>query len=139
MGQSTFATLKPIFVKSISEMPIRGCKCEYCQNLGLIRETLIGLGFKGIPKNHSCCIEVTWCPFRSSVEKDENFSTVHNQSHECFTVHDKFQSDEELPGKNCVMRQCSSCGIEKYRRILRVENRILLRKTGYVQWTQWKL
>ena len=36
MGQSMFAALKPIFVKSISEMPIRGCKCEYCQNLGLI-------------------------------------------------------------------------------------------------------
>ena len=50
MGQSTFTALKPLFVRSISEMPLQGCKCEYCQNLGLIRDTLIALAFKGIPK-----------------------------------------------------------------------------------------
>ena len=47
MGQSTFAGLKPLFVRSISVIPIWGCKCEYCQNIGLIRDTLIALGFKG--------------------------------------------------------------------------------------------
>ena len=36
MGESTFAALKPLFVRSIAETPLRGCKCEYCQNLGLI-------------------------------------------------------------------------------------------------------
>ena len=51
MCQSTFAGLKPLFVRSISETPIQGCKCEYCQNIGLIHDTLIALGFKGIPKN----------------------------------------------------------------------------------------
>ena len=63
MGRSTFAALKPLFVRSISETPIRGCKCEYCQNVGLIHDTLIGIGFKGIPKNHTCSIEISWCPF----------------------------------------------------------------------------
>ena len=63
MARSTFAALKPLFVRSIAETPIRGCKCEYCQNFGLLCDTLIGIGFKGIPKNHSCSIEISWCPF----------------------------------------------------------------------------
>ena len=46
MSQSTFASLKPLFIRSIAETPIRGCKCEYCQNFGLLRETLIASGFK---------------------------------------------------------------------------------------------
>ena len=138
VGQSTFAGLKPLFVRSISETPLRGCKCEYCQNLGLIRETLIALGFKGISKNHACSIEITWCLFRTHVEKDERASNIHNESHECSIVHEHLINVKDLPGKNCVLRQCVSCGIEKYRKTLRSENRILLRTRGYVQWTQWK-
>ena len=80
MGQSTFTGLKPLFVRSISETPIQGCKCEYCQNLGLIRDTLIALGFKGIPKNHACSIEISWCLFRTHVENDEKFSSIHDES-----------------------------------------------------------
>ena len=138
MGQSTFAGLKPLFVRSISETPIQGCKCEYCQNLGLIRDTLIALGFKGILKNHACSIEVTWCLFCTHVENDEKFSTIHNENHECSIVHEHLITDQELPSKNCILRQCASCGIEKYRKTLRSNNSILLRKQGYVQWTQWK-
>ena len=63
MARSTFAALKPLFVRSIAETPIRGCKCEYCQNFGLLHDTLIGIGLKGIPKNHSCSIEILWCLF----------------------------------------------------------------------------
>ena len=139
MGQSTFAALKPLNVRSISEMPLRGCKCEYCQNIGLIHDTLIALGFKGIPKNHACSIEVTWCPFRKRVEKAESRSTVHDENHECAIFHEHLITDEELPAKNCVVRQCSGCGIDKYRKKLRSENAKLLQKKSYVQWTQWKL
>ena len=114
MSQS--AGLKPLFVRSISKTPIRGCKCEYCQNLGFIHDTQIALGFKGILKNHACSIEVTWCPFRMHVENDEKFSTIHDESHECSIVHEHLITDQELPGKNCILRQCASCGIEKYRK-----------------------
>ena len=38
--------------------------------LGLLRETLIGLGFQRIPKHHSASVEITSCPFRSS-DKNE--------------------------------------------------------------------
>ena len=138
MGQSTFAALKPLFVRSISEPPLRGCKCEYCQNLGLIHDTLIALGFKGIPKNHACSIEVMWCSFRTRVENNEKNSNIHDESHGCSMVHEHLITDEELPGKNCVLRQCVSCGIEKYRKMLHFENRILFEKEGYVQWMQWK-
>ena len=106
MGQSTFTGLKPLFVRSISETPIRGCKCEYCQNIGLIHDTLIALGFKGIPKNHACSIEITWCPFRMHVENGEKCSTIHDESHECSIVHEHLITDQELPTKNCVLRLC---------------------------------
>ena len=138
MGQSSFASLQPLFVRSISETPIQGCKCEYCQNLGLIWDTLIALGFKGIPKNHTCSIEVTWCAFRKHVENDESLS-IHEKSHQCSTLHEHFKCDEELPAKNCIMRQCSNCGTEKYKKSLRAENCELLTKKGHVQWMQWKL
>ena len=138
MGQSTFTALKPLFVRSISETPLWGCKCEYCQNLGLIHDTLIALGFKGIPKNHASSIEVMWCSFCTCVKNNKKNSNIHDKSHECSMVHKHLITDEELPGKNCVLRQCVSCGIEKYRKMLHFENRILFEKEGYVQWTQWK-
>ena len=138
IGQSTFAALKPLFVRSISETPLRGCKCEYCQNLGLIRDTLITLGFKGIPKNNACSIEVTWCSFHTHVENNEKSSNINNESHECSMVHEHLITDEELSGKNCVLRQCVSCGIEKYRKMLCVKNHIMFEKEGYVQWMQLK-
>ena len=96
------------------------------------------MGFKGIPKNHACSIEVTWCPFHTSVEKGEKQSNIHDESHECSMVHEHLITDEELPGKNCVLRQCVSCGINKYRKMLHFKNGLLLQKEGYVQWMQWK-
>ena len=65
LGLTSFTSLKPSFVKKVRQTPLRGCKCEYCQNLGLLHESMIGIGFKGIPKNHSCSIETTWCKFWS--------------------------------------------------------------------------
>ena len=137
MARSTFAELKPLFIRSIAETPIRGCKCEYCQNIGLIRDTLIGIGFKGIPKNHSCSIEITWCQFRKSSDCDE-FS-LNSQMHDCSEIHESTNSDDQLPEKNCILRQCSACGTEKYNKVLKHENKQLLRKNGFIQWTQWKL
>ena len=58
---TSFTSLKPLFVEKVWLMPLRGCKCKYCQNLGLIHDTMIGIGFKGISKNHSCSIKTTWC------------------------------------------------------------------------------
>ena len=135
MSQSTFASLKPLFIRSIAETPVRGCKCEYCQNFGLLCDTLIASGFKGIPKNHACSIEISWCPFRKVCQRDEN---NHDGSHECVSYHD-YSKSNDLSQKNCVMRQCTQCGVVKYRQNLRVTNRKLLNSKRYVQWTQWKV
>ena len=125
-------------VRSIAETPIRGCKCEYCQNFALLCDTLIGIGFKGIPKNHSCSIEILWCPFRKPADAHDE-STLNSEVHPFFQIHESQNSDDQLPGKNCVLRQCSACGVEKYYKSVKEQNKQLLRKNGCVQWTQWQL
>ena len=65
MCLASFSSLKPDNVHTVKQMPLHGCKCEQCLNLGLLHEKLTGIGFKGIPKNHACLIEATWCPFRN--------------------------------------------------------------------------
>ena len=65
MSLASFCSLKPHNFMTIQQTPLRGCKCDYSQNLGIVREKLIGIGFKGIPKNHACSIEATWCSFHS--------------------------------------------------------------------------
>ena len=72
-------------------MPLQGCKCEYCQNLGLLCESMIGIGFKGIPKNHSCSIETTWCKFQSNSEIPHDYDG-------CDEIHESTTSDQ-LPSK----------------------------------------
>ena len=52
-------------------------RCDICLNIGIIREKLIGLGVKGIPRNHACSIEVAWCLFR----KKEPLPTVNGNFH----------------------------------------------------------
>ena len=63
VAESTFCAMKPNTIHTVQETPFCGCKCEYCQNFGLLREMLIGLGFKEIPKNHAALIQVMWCKF----------------------------------------------------------------------------
>ena len=138
MARSTFTALKPLFVKSIAETTIRGCKCKYCQNFGLLRDTLIGIGFKGIPKNHSCSIEISWCLFSKPTDAHDE-STSNSEMHTCSQIHESWNSDEQLPGKNCILRQCSACGVEKYCKSMKEQNKQLLQKNGCVQWTQWQL
>ena len=88
VAEKTFAALKPKYVKTIQETPLRGCSCEYCENFAKNRETLIGLGIKGIPRKHSASIEITLCPFRQHVTDEMDIRN--------FVVRD------ELPGKKCV-------------------------------------
>ena len=125
MARSTFAALKPLFVRSIAETFIRECKCEYYQNFGLLHDTLIGIGFKGIPKNHSCSIKILWCLFRKPTDAHDE-STSNSEMHPCSQIHELWNSDEQLPGKNCILRQCSSCGVEKYCKSVKEQNKQLL-------------
>ena len=131
MARSTFTALKPLFVRSIAETPMKSrfanCKCEYCQNFGLLCDTLIGIGFKGIPKNHSCSIEISWCSFRKPADAHDE-STSNSDMHPCSQIHESWNSDDQLPGKNCVLRQCSACGVEKYCKSVKEQNKQLLQK-----------
>ena len=165
MSLASFCSLKPQNFRTIQQTPLRGCKCNYCQNLGIVREKLIGIGIKGIPKNHACSIEATWCSFHSvskcsntslkymsklaSIPEDHsensygNCSENHdvksdgNNKSDCSSFH-TFDHPDQLPQKKCVMRKCSDCGVEKYRRIVEQNNSALLQSNDKIQWKQWK-
>ena len=129
LSLTLFTSLKPSFVKKVQQMSLRGCKCEYCQNLGLLRESMIGIGFKGIPKNHSCSIETTWCKFRSNSEIPHDYDG-------CDEIHESITSDQ-LPSKKCVLRKCNACGIDNYRKTLKDLNKNILKKNATAFWSQW--
>ena len=83
----------------------------------MLRLTLIGLRFKGIPKSHSESIEKLWCKFR-----DENKPIdKHN---------------EDFQRKDCIERICKRCGVKRYEKQL---NSSLLDKETAVCWKQWSL
>ena len=62
-ASKTFAALKPRWIRTMQQTPMRGSRCDYCTNIGLLHSTIVGLGIKGIPLNHSASIEKTWCAF----------------------------------------------------------------------------
>ena len=123
VAEKTLAALKPKYMKTIQETPLRGCTCEYCANFGKSRETLIGFGMKGIPRNHSAVIEKSLCPYRRT-EPDE--MDIHNHY-----VH------EELPGKKCIKWTCDNCGVQKHQEQVMKENITLIRTLQRVSWQQW--
>ena len=131
VAESTFAALKPKNIRTIQETPLRGCKCEYCQNFGLLRETLLGLGFKGIPKNHAASIEVTWCQFRApctnSDDEDEDEDVILKRD----------AQKQEFPSKACVERKCKNCGVSKFEVDIMQKNRQLIKQLKNVRWRQW--
>ena len=68
VAEKTFEALKPKFVRTVQETPLRGARCEYCANFAKTREALIAVGMKGIPRNHAEAIEATWCPFKKECD-----------------------------------------------------------------------
>ena len=72
VAEKTFAALRPKEVKTVQDTPLHLCLCEYCANFNKTRETLIGMGLKGIPRNHSACIEKTLCKFRTEECNEDN-------------------------------------------------------------------
>ena len=90
---------------------------------------MIGIGFKGIPKNHSCSIETTWCKFRSNSEIPHDYDG-------CDEIHESITSDQ-LPSKKCILRKCNMCGIDNYRKVLKDLNKNILKKNATAFWSQW--
>ena len=123
VAEKTFAALKPKYVKTIQETPLRGCTCDYCENFGKIHETLVALGIKGIPRNHATSIEKTLCPFRRDLSNEMD---IHN-----------FVLRDELPGKKCVQCSCPNCGVTPYQLQIIDENREKIKKMKRVTWQQW--
>ena len=116
----TFEALKPKYVKTVHETPLRGARCEYCANFGKTREALIALGIKGIPRNHARSIEETWCKFRS-----EEHCVIDLRN-------------AQFPKKDCALRKCEKCGVTKYERELIVLNRSKMALLKRVSWKQWE-
>ena len=119
--EKTFEALKPKRVRTLQDTPLRGACCEYCANFAKIREALIGLGIKGIPRNHANAIEATWCSFRSSE------SDVKNLHH------------TEMPKKECALQNCKDCAVTTYEREIIMRNRARMALLKKVTWKQWEL
>ena len=124
VASKTFAALKPRWIKTMQETPMRGSRCDYCTNIGLLRSTIVGLGIKGIPLNHSASIEKMWCAFRSTC-RDEG--SVRNEK----VTHD------ELPQRKCVEGKCGDCGVAKHQAEVTALNSELMNKLKTVNWVQW--
>ena len=90
---------------------------------------MIGIGFKGIPKNHSCSIETTWCKFGSN-------SKIPHDYDGCDEIHKSINLDQ-LPSKKCILRKCNACGIDNYRKMLKDLNKNILKKNATAFWSQW--
>ena len=124
VAEKTFAALRPKEVKTVQDTPLRLCWCEYCANFNKTRETLIGMGLKGIPRNHSACIEKTLCKFRTEECNEDNIRNpcVHN----------------EFPPKKCVQRICPKCGVQNYQEAIFSTNIVKIRQLTNVMWQQWE-
>ena len=92
----------------------------------MLRETLIGLGFKGIPKNHAAAIEITWCRFQQGEDDSES-------DEEDYKYH-----DVEIPRKDCIQHTYKKCGVGKFEKQLIADNIQLIRKLKNVKWKQWQ-
>ena len=112
VAEKTFTALKPKYMKTIQETPLRGCHCEYCANFSKSRQTLISFGIKGIPHNHSAATDKSLCPYRRNEPDDMDICNPYVR--------------DELPGKNCIRRTCDNCGIEKYQEQVMKENITLI-------------
>ena len=125
VAEKTFQALKPAHIRTVQQTPLRGARCEYCCNFGKTRETLIGLGIKGIPRNHASAIEKTWCKFRpDSDQRDEmDIRNVNLRN--------------SLPKKDCVLRKCKDCGIMEYQKNIMIQNRVRIAQLKHVSWEQW--
>ena len=123
VASKTFAGLKPKYIKTMQQTPIRGSRCERCSNLGMIRKTLVGLGIQGIPLNHSASIEKMWCAFR--LERTDGMD-IRNE-----------RMRDELPKRSCVSGTCTECGVVKYQVEVLQLNRERIRELEKVKWEQW--
>ena len=111
-------------MKTVQETPMRGCRCEECDNFGRSRQSLIGLGVKGIPLNHSAALEKTWCKFRTE-ETDE--MDIRNP-----------KKRDEFPQRKCVERKCTNCGVtETFKEKILSDNRERLAELSNITWSQW--
>ena len=126
VAEKTFEALKPKFIRTVQETPLRGARCEYCANFGKVREALIGIGFKGIPRNHADSIELTWCSFRKQRDGRDGLGGCTSRN----LVH-------YLPRKECVERTCLRCGVTDYARKLLQQNRLIMSTVQQVTWKEW--
>ena len=78
-----------------------------------MHDKLIGLGVTGIPTNHACSIEVTWCPFHKSKKALSSFHNKENgkKSNEKLEVilESDEQCDEYYDGKGDRHKSDEKC------------------------------
>ena len=70
-------------------------------------------------------------------ENNENNENPKNVSNHCTQYH-SFEANDELPLKQCVLRKCSECGVNKYKEIISGKNTNLLNSKDIIKWKQWE-
>ena len=120
VAEKMFEALKPKHIRTLQDTPLCGACCEYCANFAKMREALIALGIKGIPRNHVSAIEETLCSFRSCEHYVTNLCNA------------------ELPKKECVLHNCENCGVTAYERKIILNSRARMSLLKKVSWKQWE-
>ena len=98
VAEKMFETLKPKHIRTLHDTLLHGACCKYYANFAKMREAMIALGIKGIPRNHVSAIEKTLCSFRSC---EHYVTNLHNA---------------ELPKKEYALCNCENCGVTAYKR-----------------------
>ena len=58
---TTLRMYKPRNILLTGSTPLSQCLCDYCENLNLIRKSLVAAGLKGLPSTKYDCIDTTLC------------------------------------------------------------------------------
>ena len=69
---------------------------------------------------------------KSGMKKMKNNENLTDVSNHCTQYH-SFEANDELPQKQCVMRKCSECGVNKYKEIISDKNTKFAQVKRYYQ------
>ena len=64
---------------------------------------------------------------------DQNEKGNHHHLGVCSKFH-SLEGDDSLPNKDCVMRRCTHCGINKYRQLIEKNNPQINTSTDELKW-----
>lgn len=68
---------------------------------------------------------------------DKNQKENHDHLGECSKFH-SLEGDDSLPNKEYIMRKCTHCGIDKYKKLIERNNPHICTSTDELKWKLWE-